>query len=166
MQVVQQSVLPDMFKSTYKAITKGNSMWNSLKAPSGSQYAWDPKSTYVHEPPFFQGMSKNPPGGKSVKDAYCLLNFGDSITTDHISPAGNINKDSPAAKFLMDRGVQRKDFNSYGSRRGNDEIMARGTFANIRIVNKFLEGEVGPKTIHVPSKEKLFIFDAAKVRID
>ena len=157
------SVLPDMFRSTYQAITKGNKMWNSLPAPSGSQYSWDPKSTYVHEPPFFQNMSKTPPGGKPVKDAYCLLNFGDSITTDHISPAGNINKDSPAAKFLMERGVQRKDFNSYGSRRGNDEIMARGTFANIRIVNKFLEGEVGPKTIHVPSKEKLFIFDAAKV---
>lgn len=138
-------------------------MWNNLPAPQGSQYAWDQKSTYVHEPPFFQSMTKTPPGGKPVKDAYCLLNFGDSITTDHISPAGNINKDSPAAKFLMERGVQRKDFNSYGSRRGNDEIMARGTFANIRIVNKFLEGEVGPKTIHVPSKEKLFIYDAAKV---
>ncbi|XP_024370454.1 aconitate hydratase, cytoplasmic isoform X1 [Physcomitrium patens] len=161
-KVVQSSVLPDMFTSTYQAITKGNQTWNSLPAPSGSQYAWDSKSTYVHEPPFFQNMPKAPPGGKPVKAAYCLLNFGDSITTDHISPAGNINKDSPAAKFLMDRGVQKKDFNSYGSRRGNDEIMARGTFANIRIVNKFLGGEVGPKTIHVPSKERLFIFDAAK----
>jgi aconitate hydratase len=100
-----------------------------------------------------------------VKDAYCLLNFGDSITTDHISPAGSIHKDSPAAKYLMERGVDRKDFNSYGSRRGNDEVMARGTFANIRIVNKFLNGEVGPKTIHVPTGEKLYVFDAAMVCI-
>nr|CAB3505048.1 unnamed protein product [Digitaria exilis] len=102
-----------------------------------------------------------PPGPRPVKDAYCLLNFGDSITTDHISPAGNIHPDSPAAKYLKERGVERKDFNSYGSRRGNDEIMARGTFANIRLVNKFLKGEVGPKTIHVPSGEKLAVFDAA-----
>ena len=106
-----------------------------------------------------------PPGPRPVKDAYCLLNFGDSITTDHISPAGSINPESPAAKYLKERGVERKDFNSYGSRRGNDEIMARGTFANIRLVNKFLNGEVGPKTIHVPSGEKLAVFDAAMVNI-
>lgn len=153
-----------MFKSTYKSITEGNDMWNQLEAPEGAQYAWDPKSTYVHNPPFFKTMTKDPPGVRSVKDAYCLLKFGDSITTDHISPAGNISKDSPAAKYLMERGVDRKDFNSYGSRRGNDEIMARGTFANIRIVNKFLEGEVGPKTLHVPTKEKGFIYDIATVR--
>lgn len=152
-----------MFKSTYKHITEGNDMWNKLEAPEGAQYAWDPKSTYVHNPPFFKTMTKDPPGVRSVKDAYCLLKFGDSITTDHISPAGNISKDSPAAKYLMEHGVERKDFNSYGSRRGNDEVMARGTFANIRIVNKFLEGEVGPKTLHVPTKEKGFIYDIATV---
>jgi aconitate hydratase len=140
-------------------------MWNQLASPKGSQYSWDPNSTYVHEPPFFKTMTKDPIGVPSVKDAYCLLNFGDSITTDHISPAGNINKDSPAAKYLMAHGVDRKDFNSYGSRRGNDEIMARGTFANIRIVNKFLKGEVGPRTIHIPSQEKMFIYDAAKVSV-
>ncbi|ONK72669.1 uncharacterized protein A4U43_C04F21850 [Asparagus officinalis] len=134
--VVQSSVLPDMFRSTYESITKGNPMWNELSVPSAMLYSWDPNSTYIHEPP------------------YC-------ITTDHISPAGSIHKDSPAAKFLMERGVDRKDFNSYGSRRGNDEIMARGTFANIRIVNKLLKGEVGPKTIHIPSGEKLSVFDAA-----
>lgn len=105
----------------------------------------------------------DPPGPVGVKDAYCLLNFGDSITTDHISPAGSIHKDSPAAKYLMERGVDRRDFNSYGSRRGNDEIMARGTFANIRIVNKLLNGEVGPKTIHIPTGEKLYVYDAAMV---
>ncbi|KAJ4851234.1 Acyl CoA oxidase [Turnera subulata] len=160
-EAVQSSVLPDMFKSTYEAITKGNPMWNELTVPAASSYSWDPKSTYIHEPPYFKNMTLNPPGAHGVKDAYCLLNFGDSITTDHISPAGSIHKDSPAAKFLLERGVERKDFNSYGSRRGNDEIMARGTFANIRLVNKLLNGEVGPKTVHIPTGEKLYVFDAA-----
>ena len=162
-QVVQSSVLPDMFRATYESITKGNPMWNELSVPENTLYSWDPKSTYIHEPPYFKDMTMDPPGPHSVKDAYCLLNFGDSITTDHISPAGNIQKDSPAAKYLMERGVDRKDFNSYGSRRGNDEIMARGTFANIRIVNKLMNGEVGPKTVHIPSGEKLSVFDAAMV---
>lgn len=152
-----------MFKATYQAITQGNSMWNQLSVPSGTLYAWDPKSTYIHEPPYFKSMTMSPPGAHGVKGAYCLLNFGDSITTDHISPAGSIHKDSPAARYLMERGVDRRDFNSYGSRRGNDEIMARGTFANIRLVNKLLNGEVGPKTIHIPSGEKLSVFDAAMV---
>ncbi|TQD88654.1 hypothetical protein C1H46_025786 [Malus baccata] len=160
-EVVQSSVLPDMFKSTYESITKGNPMWNQLSVPESKLYSWDPNSTYIHEPPYFKGMTMDPPGAHGVKDAYCLLNFGDSITTDHISPAGSINKDSPAAKYLLERGVDRKDFNSYGSRRGNDEVMARGTFANIRLVNKLLNGEVGPKTVHIPSGEKLFVFDAA-----
>ncbi|KAL2247627.1 UNVERIFIED_CONTAM: Aconitate hydratase 3, mitochondrial [Sesamum indicum] len=160
-EVVQSSVLPEMFKSTYEAITKGNTFWNQLSLPSSSLYAWDPKSTYIHKPPYFSGMTMDPPGPRGVKDAYCLLLFGDSITTDHISPAGSIHKDSPAAKYLMERGVDRKDFNSYGSRRGNDEVMARGTFANIRIVNKLLNGEVGPKTIHIPTGEKLYVYDAA-----
>ncbi|XP_072955826.1 aconitate hydratase, cytoplasmic [Typha angustifolia] len=160
-EVVQSSVLPAMFRGTYEAITEGNHMWNQLSVPSSTLYTWDPTSTYIHEPPYFKDMTMSPPGPHPVKDAYCLLNFGDSITTDHISPAGSIHKDSPAAKYLMDRAVERKDFNSYGSRRGNDEIMARGTFANIRLVNKFLKGEVGPKTIHIPSGEKLSVFDAA-----
>ncbi|RVW99573.1 putative aconitate hydratase, cytoplasmic [Vitis vinifera] len=132
--VVQSSVLPEMFKSTYEAITKGNPIWNQLSVHSSSLYSWDPNSTYIHEPPYFKNMTMNPPGPHGVKDAYCLLNFGDSITTDHISPAGSIHKDSPAAK---------------------------GTFANIRIVNKLLNGEVGPKTIHIPTGEKLYVFDAA-----
>ncbi|PON68728.1 Aconitase/Iron-responsive element-binding protein [Parasponia andersonii] len=160
-EAVQSSVLPEMFKSTYEAITEGNTMWNQLSVPASTLYSWDPTSTYIHEPPYFKNMTMDPPGAHVVKDAYCLLNFGDSITTDHISPAGSINKDSPAAKYLIERGVDRKDFNSYGSRRGNDEIMARGTFANIRLVNKLLNGEVGPKTVHIPTGEKLFVFDAA-----
>ena len=138
-------------------------MWNELSLPSSKLYSWDEKSTYIHEPPYFKGMTMDPPGPHSVRNAYCLLNFGDSITTDHISPAGSIQKDSPAAKYLLQRGVERKDFNSYGSRRGNDEIMARGTFANIRLVNKLLKGEVGPQTIHIPTGEKLSVFDAAMV---
>ncbi|MBA0760791.1 hypothetical protein Gotri_023512 [Gossypium trilobum] len=159
--VVQSSVLPDMFKATYQAITKGNPMWNELSVPSSNLYAWDSTSTYIHKPPYFKDMTMSPPGPHGVKDAYCLLNFGDSITTDHVSPAGSIHKDSPAAKFLLEHGVDRRDFNSYGSRRGNDEVMARGTFANIRLVNKLLEGEVGPKTIHIPTGEKLSVYDAA-----
>ncbi|KAK4355242.1 hypothetical protein RND71_024213 [Anisodus tanguticus] len=160
-EVVQSSVLPEMFKSTYEAIAQGNPFWNQLSVPSSNLYARDPNSTYIHQPPYFKGMSVDPPGPHGVKEAYCLLNFGDSITTDHISPAGSIHKDSPAAKYLMELGVQRKDFNSYGSRRGNDEVMSRGTFANIRIVNKLLNGEVGPKTIHIPTGEKLYVYDAA-----
>ncbi|KAE8647620.1 aconitate hydratase [Cucumis sativus] len=160
-EVVHSNVLPDMFRATYQAITEGNATWNLLSVPEGTLYSWDPTSTYIHEPPYFKDMSMSPPGPHGVKNAYCLLNFGDSITTDHISPAGSIHKDSPAAKYLLERGVDRRDFNSYGSRRGNDEIMARGTFANIRIVNKLLKGEVGPKTIHIPSGEKLSVFDAA-----
>ncbi|KAL4020264.1 hypothetical protein IC575_019035 [Cucumis melo] len=160
-EVVNSNVLPDMFRATYQAITEGNATWNLLSVPEGTLYSWDPTSTYIHEPPYFKDMSMSPPGPHGVKNAYCLLNFGDSITTDHISPAGSIHKDSPAAKYLLERGVNRRDFNSYGSRRGNDEIMARGTFANIRIVNKLLKGEVGPKTIHIPSGEKLSVFDAA-----
>ncbi|XP_022739425.1 aconitate hydratase 1 isoform X3 [Durio zibethinus] len=159
--VVQSSVLPDMFKATYEAITKGNPMWNQLSVPSSTLYSWDPTSTYIHEPPYFKDITMSPPGPHGVKDAYCLLNFGDSITTDHISPAGSIHKDSPAAKYLLEHRVDRRDFNSYGSRRGNDEIMARGTFANIRLVNKLLKGEVGPKTIHIPSGEKLSVYDVA-----
>ncbi|KAF2306305.1 hypothetical protein GH714_016371 [Hevea brasiliensis] len=120
-KVVQSNVLPDMFKATYEAITKGNPMWNHLSVPSGTLYSWDPTSTYIHEPPYFKTMTMSPPGPHGVKDAYCLLNFGDSITTDHISPAGSIHKDSPAARYLMERGADRRDFNSYGSRRGNDE---------------------------------------------
>ncbi|KAH8489483.1 hypothetical protein H0E87_024924, partial [Populus deltoides] len=147
-EVVQSSVLPDMFKSTYEAITKGNPMWNELTVPAATSYAWDPNSTYIHEPPYFKNMTLNPPGAHGYHDR------------SHF-PAGSIHRDSPAAKFLLERGVDPKDFNSYGSRRGNDEVMARGTFANIRLVNKLLNGEVGPKTVHIPTGEKLYVFDAA-----
>ncbi|KAI7738354.1 hypothetical protein M8C21_008417, partial [Ambrosia artemisiifolia] len=160
-EIVQSNLLPGMFKSVYETITEGHPTWNELHLPSSRLYVWDPNSTYIHEPPNLKDISMSPPGPQSVNDAYYLVNLGDSITTDHISPGGNIHKDSPAAKYLMELGVDRKDFNSYGSRRGNDEVMVRGTFANIRLVNKLLEGEVGPKTIHTPSGEKLSVYDAA-----
>lgn len=141
----------------------GNPMWEHLSVPTSTLYSWDPNSTYIHEPPYFKNMTTDPPGLRAIKDAYCLLNFGDGVTTDHVSPPGSIHKDSPAAAYLLEHGVNRKDFNSYGSRRGNDEVMVRGTFANIRLVNKLLNGEVGPKTIHFPTGEKLSVYDAAMV---
>lgn len=160
-QKVTQSVIkPEMFMEIYQKIAKGTDRWNNLAAPSGKLYQWDVSSTYIHDPPFFKGMAKELKEIEAIKDAYVLCNFGDSITTDHISPAGNISKTSPAAKFLNGKGVQAKDFNSYGARRGNDEIMARGTFANVRLVNK-LVSKPGPKTLHVPSGEELEIFDAS-----
>ena len=152
-------VLQSMFKSTYKTMKKRNSV-----SPSSALYSWDSNSTYIHEPPFFKNMTIEPPGPREVKDAYCLLNFGDNITTNSISPAGIIHEDSPAAKFLIDRySMCRYDFNSYGSRRGNHEVMKRGTFASTHIVNKLLNGEVGPKTVHLPTGEKICIYDAASV---
>lgn len=135
-------------------------MWQKLDAPEGSQYKWDDASTYIHNPPFFQSVENEIKPTKSVKGAHCLINMGDSITTDHISPAGKIAKNSPAARYLADRGVAEKDFNSYGSRRGNDEIMARGTFANVRLINKMVD-KVGPFTVHVPTGKEMPIFDAS-----
>ena len=160
-QKITQSVIkPEMFKEIYDRIAKGTDRWNNLQAPSGQIFAWDDNSTYIHDPPFFKAMNKELSPLEPIKDAYVLCNFGDSITTDHISPAGNISKTSPAAKFLNGKSVQAKDFNSYGARRGNDEIMARGTFANVRLVNKLVD-RPGPKTLHVPSGETLEIFDAS-----
>ncbi|AES61065.2 cytoplasmic-like aconitate hydratase [Medicago truncatula] len=160
-KALQTYVLPDMFKSIYETITKGNPMWDRLSVPASTLYSWDPNSTYIHEPPYFKNMTMEPPGLHRIKDCYCLLKFGDGVTTDQISPPGSIHKDSPAAKYLIEHGVDHKDFNSYGSRRGNHEVMVRGTFANIRLVNKLLNGEVGPKTVHIPTGEKMTVYDAA-----
>lgn len=154
------SLKPEMFVDVYSRITKGTDKWNALKVPAGQQYEWDASSTYIHNPPFFQSTELEPKPIKPVEKAYCLLNCGDSITTDHISPAGKITKDSPAGRYLIERGVTPKDFNSYGSRRGNDEVMARGTFANIRLINK-LAGKTGPQTLYVPTNEIMDVFDAA-----
>lgn len=160
-QKITNSVIkPEMFHEIYTKIASGTDRWNNLSAPAGKTYQWDASSTYIHDPPFFKAMTKDVPSVQPIKDAFVLCNFGDSITTDHISPAGNISKTSPAAKHLNAQGVEARDFNSYGARRGNDEIMARGTFANVRLVNKLVE-KPGPKTLHVPSGEIMEIFDAS-----
>ena len=140
-------------------------MWQDLEAPEGKLYTWDSESTYINNPPFFQSVSDKLDPVESLKGAYCLLNVGDSITTDHISPAGKIAKGSPAARYLDARGVKSVDYNTYGSRRGNDEIMARGTVANVRLINKMVD-QVGPTTIHVPSGKEMAVFDAAEKYIE
>lgn len=137
-----------------------NERWNKLEAPQGTLYTWDEKSTYVQLPPFFTGISTDVPDVAEVENANCLCLFGDSVTTDHISPAGNIAKTSDAAKFLTENGVEPSLFNSYGARRGNYLVMTRGTFANVRIVNKMVD-KVGPITKHVPSGEVMTIYQAA-----
>ncbi|XP_078385499.1 cytoplasmic aconitate hydratase [Cetorhinus maximus] len=162
LQVIEREfVIPAMFKEVYEKIEKGNECWNSLNAPSDKLYTWNPKSTYIKSPPFFENLTVDLQTPKSIVDAYVLLNLGDSVTTDHISPAGNIARNSPAARYLTDRGLTPRQFNSYGSRRGNDAVMARGTFANIRLFNKFLKKQ-GPQTIHFPSAETLDVYDAAE----
>lgn len=158
--LMDQFIKPEMFTSVYEKINKGTPEWNALDTPKVSLYPWDENSTYIHNPPFFQSVELVPPKTvEPIKDAYVLLNLGDSITTDHISPAGNISGTSSAAKFLTEKGVERKDFNTYGARRGNDEVMVRGTFANVRLMNKIV-GKNGPQTVHIPSGETMSIYDA------
>src|SRR5690606_15499058 len=144
-------------------VFKGDSRWNSIESPEGELYAWDDASTYIKNPPYFEGMTMEVGSIADIRGARVLGLFGDSITTDHISPAGNIKKDSPAGRFLQSRGVQPADFNSYGSRRGNDDVMVRGTFANIRIKHLFFGGEEGGNTLYFGSNppEKMSIYDAA-----
>ncbi|KAF4674962.1 hypothetical protein FOL46_003408 [Perkinsus olseni] len=160
--VERSCVLPEMFTENYKNVLHANKRWNQLAAPPGKLFAWAEGSTYITNPPFFQTTEIDPAPIESIENAYCLLNVGDSITTDHISPAGKITANSPGGRYLMEHGVQPADFNSYGSRRGNYLVMARGTFANIRLINKLMDGEVGPKTEYVPTGEKMFVYDAAE----
>jgi aconitate hydratase len=159
--LVAKSINTGMFKKTYGEVFKGNADWNSIKVPDGDQYAWDGKSTYIKNPPYFDGMTMELPAHPDIQDARCIALLGQSVTTDHISPAGAIKKDSPAGKYLMERGVEPKNFNSYGSRRGNDDVMVRGTFANIRIKNQLLDGVEGGYTLHIPSGKQMTIYDAA-----
>ena len=158
--VVQSVVKPELFKEFYANTLTRNERWNKLDAPKGELFTWDDNSTYIHLPPFFKGITQDIPAVNHVKDAYCLCLFGDSVTTDHISPAGNIAKTSDAAKFLLSKGVDQKLFNSYGARRGNDLVMARGTFANVRIVNKMCD-KVGPITTHVKTGDVMTIYEAS-----
>jgi aconitate hydratase len=158
---VEKSVTRDGFIKQYKDVFLGDANWQSLKVTASEAYAWDPKSTYVRLPPYFEDLSLKPRALNDIKGARALALFGDSVTTDHISPAGNIAKDSPAGLYLQQQGVKPSDFNSYGARRGNHEVMMRGTFANIRIKNLMLKDVTGGYTMHVPSKEQMPIFDAA-----
>ncbi|KAI8503208.1 Aconitate hydratase mitochondrial [Branchiostoma belcheri] len=159
-EVERKNVVPAMFKDVYARIQDGNEAWNNLEASDAQLYPWDPKSTYIKSPPFFEEMTAEIPSLQPITDAFALLNLGDSVTTDHISPAGSIARNSPAARYLASKGLTPREFNSYGSRRGNDAVMARGTFANIRLLNKFI-GKAAPKTHHVPSGDTMDVFDAA-----
>ncbi len=156
-----EKVKTDMFRKQYAEVFDGDAQWRSLEVPDSKVYAWSKKSTYIQHPPFFDGMGKTPDPVSDVKDAHILALLGDSITTDHISPAGAIKPDGPAGRYLQEHGVKPHDFNSYGSRRGNHEVMMRGTFANVRIRNEMLDGVQGGETRHVPSGEQMSIFDAA-----
>jgi aconitate hydratase len=158
---VGASVDSAMFTKGYANVFQGDARWRGIKTPAGNIYAWDGKSTYVKNPPYFDGMTMTPAAVGDIKGARALAVLGDSVTTDHISPAGNISKSSPAAKYLIAQGVAAADFNSYGARRGNHEVMMRGTFANIRLRNLLLPGTEGGVTLHIPSGQSMSIFDAA-----
>jgi len=160
-EAISRAVKPEQFRNQYAHAMDGDQRWQGLAAAKGSTFQWDPASTYVRRPAFFDDIPKEPPALKDVKGARALALLGDSVTTDHISPAGNIAKTSPAAKYLMANGVEPKDFNSYGARRGNHEVMVRGTFANIRIKNQLVPGIEGGVTVHIPTNEKMSIYDAA-----
>ena len=158
---IRDAVDSAMFRKSYASVFAGDERWNSIRVPEGKIYAWDAASTYVKNPPYFDGMDMTPKSVRDISDAYALALLGDSVTTDHISPAGNIARTSPAAQYLISLGVKPVDFNSYGSRRGNHEVMMRGTFANIRLRNLLLPGTEGGMTLHVPSGEQMSIYDAA-----
>jgi aconitate hydratase len=151
-----------MFQRSYGNVFDGNPKWNAIPVAEGELYRWDPASTYIHEPPFFQGLALEPPAVADVRGARVLVMVGDSVTTDHISPAGDIALRSPAGEWLASRGLEKKDFNSYGSRRGNDLVMVRGTFANIRLKNLLVPGSEGNVTVHFPTGDTLPIFDASE----
>jgi aconitate hydratase A / 2-methylisocitrate dehydratase len=155
------AIEPEQFERQYGRIFDGDDHWRQMQAPTGSMYDWDPASTYVREPPFFQDMGDEPPPVTDIEGARVLVKVADSVTTDHISPAGSIKADSPAGRWLQEQGVQPGDFNSYGSRRGNHEVMMRGTFANIRLRNELAPGTEGPWTTHLPSGDRMSIFDAS-----
>ena len=150
-----------MFQQSYADVFAGDANWKTLVVPEGNRYEWNTNSNYVRKPPYFEGMTREVPGLKEIKGARVLAKLGDSVTTDHISPAGSFKRDTPAGKYLLSRGVQERDFNSYGSRRGDHEVMVRGTFANVRLRNQLAPGTEGGFTTYVPTGEQMTIFDAA-----
>lgn len=160
MEVMTQVVKPEDYKSNYETIFDGDDAWKNLQAPTGQTYEWDNQSTYIQEAPFFKNISETVPEPENIKGASVLLQLGDMVTTDHISPAGKFLPEHPAGQYLVDNNVEKRDFNSYGSRRGNHEVMMRGTFANVRIKNKLASRE-GGWTTHIPSGEEMTVFDAS-----
>jgi aconitate hydratase len=160
-EIVESAVNADMFQRKYADVFNGNQTWNELPVSDSLRYPW-PDSTYVRKPSYFDGMPASPPEVTAIEQARCLVKVGDSVTTDHISPAGAIAPDSPAGVYLQEQGVKREDFNSYGSRRGNHEVMMRGTFANVRLRNQLAPGTEGSWTTLLPDGEQMSIFDAAQ----
>ncbi len=160
--VVQHAVAAEMFTRDYADVFEGDDRWRELDVPAGDTFAWDTGSTYVRKPPYFDGMPDKPAPVSDIHGARVLARLGDSVTTDHISPAGAIKTDSPAGRYLSEHGVERKDFNSYGSRRGNHEVMIRGTFANIRLRNQLAPGTEGGVTVHLPDGEQMSIYEASR----
>jgi aconitate hydratase len=161
-ETISRAVRGEMYERTYADVFTGDPAWRELPVPEGALFEWDAESTYVRRPPYFDGMPREPQPVEDIHGARCLVRVGDSVTTDHISPAGAIRPDSPAGKYLVEHGVERKDFNSYGSRRGNHEVMMRGTFANVRLKNLLVPGSEGTWTVHVPSGEEMTIFAASE----
>ena len=159
--VMNKSVRSEMFKKEYSQATEGDERWKAMPVPEGELFKWDSQSTYVREAPYFENMSKTPGQPSEIKGARVLALLGDSVTTDHISPAGSIEKNGPAARYLMNNDVAPKDFNQYGARRGNHEVMMRGTFANVRLKNFLAPGTEGGVTVHLPEKKQMSIYDAA-----
>jgi aconitate hydratase len=164
--VVQSAVAAEMFSRDYADVFEGDDRWRALPVPEGDTFAWDPGSTYVRHPPYFDAMTAEPEPVTDIHGARVLAMLGDSVTTDHISPAGAIKTDSPAGKYLTEHGVERRDFNSYGSRRGNHEVMIRGTFANIRLRNQLAPGTEGGVTVKLPEGEQMSIYDASRRYLD
>ncbi len=160
--VMKEAINPGMFEDKYANVFEGDHRWEALEAPTGDVYDWDPESTYIREPPFFQDMPLEAPGMDTVEEARVLGVFGDTLTTDHISPAGPFSEDLPAGQWLMDHGVDPDDFNTYGARRGNHEVMMRGTFANVRIKNQLLDDIEGGFTIHHPTEQTMTMFEASQ----
>jgi aconitate hydratase len=160
--VIGESVQGKMYTDVYADVFTGDERWHDLDTPEGELYAWDDASTYVRLPPYFDGMPREPEPVADVEGARCLVMLGDSVTTDHISPAGAIRPDSPAGKYLIEHGVERREFNSYGARRGNHEVMVRGTFANVRLKNLLVPGSEGTWTVHLPAGEEGTIFEVAE----
>jgi aconitate hydratase len=163
---IASSVRAEHFAATYDDVFTGDETWRALPVPEGELFQWQADSTYVRRPPYFDRMAHDPRPVGDVEGARVLVWLGDSVTTDHISPAGAIRPDSPAGKYLVDHGVERKDFNSYGARRGNHEVMVRGTFANVRLRNQLVPGSEGTWTLHVPSGEEMTIFEASARYLD